>query len=66
MITQPDASDKLSLPDRLLDTLRRSSPPINRTHLRRLLAVQNNRLGETLQQLEAKGRIKRTPQGWSC
>jgi RecA-family ATPase len=66
VLTQPGAADKLTLSDRLLETLRRSANPIPRTELRRLLAVQNNRLGDVLQQLEANGRIKRTPQGWTC
>ncbi|MFH1790092.1 MAG: AAA family ATPase [bacterium] len=66
VLTRPAATDKLTLADRLLETLRRSATPIPRTELRRLLAVQNNRLGDALQQLEAMGRIKRTTQGWSC
>ncbi|MGD8863804.1 MAG: AAA family ATPase [Myxococcales bacterium] len=66
VLTAPEQDQRPTLQDRLLDTLQRSAKPITRTELRRLLAVQNNRLGEALKNLEALGRIRRTPKGWSC
>jgi RecA-family ATPase len=66
VLTSPAETDTPSLQDRLLDTLRRSPTPITRTDLRRLLAIQNRRLGDALHKLEALGRIRRTPQGWAC
>ena len=49
-----------------MDALQRSPDPVPRTALRRLLAVQNQRLGEDLRKLETLGRIRRTALGWSC
>lgn len=61
--TDDDASP--SLHDRILETLRRHEQPVTRTELRRLLAVQNSRLGTALKALAALGRIQHTDQGWS-
>jgi hypothetical protein len=66
VITAAAASSTPSLKERLLDTLRRSPDPLNRTELRRRLAVQNERLGEALSSLEALGRIQRSALGWSA
>jgi AAA domain len=66
VLTVPADDDTPTLQDRLVDALRRSPTPVTRTDLRRLLAVQNHRLGQALLSLEALGRIRRTPQGWSC
>ena len=66
VLTSPAENDTPTLQDRLLDTLRRSPSPVTRTDLRRLLATQNRRLGDALHNLEALGRIRRTPQGWAC
>lgn len=66
VLTSPAEDDTPTIQDRLLDTLRRSPSPITRTDLRGLLAIQNRRLGDALQKLEALGRIRRTPQGWAC
>ena len=44
--------------------LRRSPQPLSRTELRRLLRVNNARLGETLQTLEKQTLVVRGPNGW--
>lgn len=54
-----------SLATRLLKIIRNSPKPISRTELRRLLKVNNEKLGEVLTALQAHGRIHRTPQGWA-
>lgn len=65
VLVEPDTDSEPSLDDRVLTALRESSTPIQRQELRRLLGVNNQRLGETLQQLERLGRIRRTRDGWS-
>ena len=65
VLVEPDTNTEPSLDDRVLTALRESSTPIQRQELRRLLGVNNHRLGETLQQLERLGRIRRTSDGWS-
>lgn len=54
-----------SLTDRLLVTLQRTDRPQTRDALRQLLHVNNQRLGEVLDQLAADGRIVRSAAGWS-
>lgn len=49
----------------LVATLGSRDVPIRRTELRKLLAVNNRRLGEALTALETLGRIQRTPKGWT-
>jgi hypothetical protein len=66
VLVPPAKDDTPSLQDRIRDTLQRSPDPITRTELRRLLAVQNNRLGKALHELQNLGRIRHTTQGWSC
>jgi DNA-binding HxlR family transcriptional regulator len=66
VITAAAESSKPSLKERLLDTLRRNPDPLNRSELRRRLAVQNKGLGEALSSLEALGRIRRSALGWSA
>ena len=66
VLAPPEKDDKPSLQDRLIETLRRNPGPVTRTELRRLLAVQNNRLGKVIRELESLGRIRHTAQGWSC
>jgi len=66
IVTPPEKDSTPTIQDRITDTLRRSSSPITRTELRSTLAVQNNRLGHALKQLEQLGRIRRTPKGWAC
>ncbi len=45
--------------------LRRSNQPLSRTVLRRLLLVNNARLGDTLQNLQKRKLVVRGPAGWS-
>jgi hypothetical protein len=66
VISNPAADSRPSLQDRILDTLSRSPEPLSRTALRSLLGVQNHRLGQALDKLEALGRIRRSAQGWHC
>lgn len=66
VVTTPAEHNGPSLQERIIDALQRSSEPVSRTDLRRLLAVQNHRLGEALHKLEALGRIRRCASGWSC
>jgi len=66
VVAPPRNENRPSLQDRIIDTLQRSQEPVTRTELRSLLAVQNQRLGKDLHQLETLGRIRRTASGWSC
>ncbi len=66
IVAAPANSNSPTLQDRILDALQRSPDPVTRTDLRRLLAVQNQRLGKNLHKLEALGRIRHTNRGWSC
>ena len=66
VVSKPLADNSPSLQDRILDTLSRSPKPISRTALRRLLGVQNQRLGQALDKLEALGRVRRSSRGWHC
>jgi len=56
----PDAS----LLERTLALMRHSTSPLPRTALRARLKVNNQRLGEALEQLAQRGDIMRTPKGW--
>lgn len=64
-IVEPRDDHEPDLQQRVLATLRGRDEPIRRTELRKLLAVNNRRLGETLSVLEALGRIQRTAKGWT-
>jgi len=66
VLAKPQNDPQPSLHDRILDTLRRSPEPITRTDLRKLLAVQNSRLGTCLKKLHSLGRIRHTDKGWSA
>jgi RecA-family ATPase len=66
VVTPPTNENRPSLQDRIIDALQRSPDPVTRTDLRRLLAVQNQRLGKDLRKLESLGRIRHTDRGWSC
>lgn len=66
VVAAPALDNSPSLQDRILDTLRRCPEPVSRTELRSLLAVQNRRLGEALERLEALGRVRRIGRGWHC
>ncbi len=66
VLTAPAEDNTPTTEQRVIDALQRSGGPVTRTELRRLLAIQNSRLGLALGQLEALGRIRRTAAGWSC
>jgi hypothetical protein len=53
-----------SLQERVVALLRHSTVPLTRTALRARLKVNNQRLGEALTQLDKRGTIVRTPEGW--
>jgi hypothetical protein len=65
-IVEPREVEKPNLQDRVLAILRSRQTPFRRSELRQLLAVNNQRLGETLHALESLGCIVRTTQGWCC
>ena len=54
----------LPLPQVILDHLATLTEPQSRTVLRAQLRVNNNRLGDTLVELERRGKVRRTPSGW--
>lgn len=54
----------ISLNDRLLALLKNSDKSLTRTSIRRQLKVNNQRLGETLVELELQDKIIRTAGGW--
>ncbi|MFQ5601077.1 MAG: AAA family ATPase [Candidatus Krumholzibacteriia bacterium] len=61
----PTAHTALPLDQQILAALRAGAPrPLTRDALRKTLRLNNHRLGEALQQLEAQGRIARTNSGW--
>jgi hypothetical protein len=65
LLTAPDAVDRpRALSDAVLDALRRAAEPLNRGALRERLRVNNQRLGDALQQLERDGHVRRTTEGW--
>lgn len=61
--TSEDGEDTLE--QRVLAEILAAAGPLRRTALRARLAVNNQRLGTALAQLEAQGRIRRTPDGWT-
>jgi hypothetical protein len=65
LVIADDVSPPPSLQQRLLDELSRAPCPLSRTELRRRLAVNNNRLGEVIDDLIAKATISRGPEGIS-
>ncbi len=60
---QSDTSTLLS--HRLLPLLMSAGKPLTRTFLREKLKVNNQKLGDTLTDLEKKGTIRRSAKGWS-
>lgn len=60
---QPDTPILLS--NRLLPLLMEAGRPLTRTFLREKLKVNNQKLGDTLADLEKKGAIVRSTKGWS-
>jgi len=62
-----DEDEPLPLQERILAVLgRHGQLPLSRSNLRSRLRVNNQRLGEALQALEAQQRIKRDAEGWSA
>lgn len=60
-----DRGQQPDLQQQVLDLLAQAGQPLTRTALRARLAVNNQRLGEVLEQLERDRRLARTDQGWS-
>ena len=52
------------LNDRILDLLRHAGKPLTRTTIRKHLKCNNQRLGQTLLDLDKQGLIRRTSTGW--
>jgi hypothetical protein len=63
VITEPDGENGPGLEERVLDLLAQGDV-LTRARLRDELAVNNERLGKTLEALERAGRVGRTPRGW--
>jgi len=59
------APQQAGLDQKILDALARAGQPMTRAALRARLGVNNQRLGETLGQLECARHIARTAQGWT-
>lgn len=53
-----------SLPERIVAALAGASGPLTRNALRRMLGINNQRLGDTLAELLRAGRVARTAAGW--
>ena len=53
-----------SLNDRILELLRHKGKPLIRTTIRKHLKCNNQRLGQTLLELDKQGIIRRTSSGW--
>lgn len=60
------ASRTASLADTVCEALTRAGEPLPRGVLRERLRVNNQRLGDVLQELERAGRIRRSTAGWLC
>lgn len=60
------AAGQSLLPDRLLSLLSDAGKPFTRTYIREKLAVNNQKLGDALTELERKGAIIRSAKGWSA
>jgi len=65
VIVEPDEKQQPSVEDRVLGLLHHAPEPMRRTELRRLLAINNQRLGKALQYLERLGRIRQVQTGWT-
>ena len=63
VIAEPDHENGRGLEEQVLDLLAQGEL-LTRTRLRDALAVNNERLGKSLESLERAGRISRTPRGW--
>ncbi len=65
IVTPPGKSENASLAERTLVLLKSSGAPLPRTAIRKHLRVNNQRLGETLVNLDKQGFILKTPKGWT-
>jgi hypothetical protein len=61
----PEVATPLSLQERILHAIRRAGHPVSRAQLRDALRVNNNRLGDVLNDLERSGRVCRSDAGIS-
>jgi hypothetical protein len=61
----PQVATALSLQERILFAIRRAGHPVSRAQLRDALRVNNNRLGDVLNDLERSGRVRRSDAGIS-
>lgn len=57
-------SDEVSLNDQILALLRQEDKPLTRTAIRKRIKCNNQRLGQTLLDLDKQGLILRTSTGW--
>ncbi|MCP4600789.1 MAG: AAA family ATPase [Proteobacteria bacterium] len=65
IVTPTGKSENATLAERTLVLLKNSGKPLPRTAIRKHLRVNNQRLGETLVQLDKQGFILKTPKGWT-
>lgn len=63
--TEPGKGENATLADRVLVLLKNSQKPMSRTAIRKHLRVNNQRLGETLVNLDRQRFTLRTPKGWT-
>ena len=61
----PAVDTAIALADAVRDLLRRADVPRTRQDLRAELRVNNERLGQCLTELEARGLVQRSGQGWT-
>jgi hypothetical protein len=64
-LAEPVDDPEPKLPERIAAELQRAGAPLTRTLLRQRLAVNNQRLGVALEQLQAAGRLRHTEDGWA-
>lgn len=62
----PNQAPGHTLADRVLQELRGAGQPLTREALRSRIRVNNQRLGEVLEELERDDRVRRLPKGWSA
>ncbi|MCP5045326.1 MAG: AAA family ATPase [bacterium] len=66
VVHRPNTDSPPPLQERVVTLLREANISIPRTALRKQLAVNNKRLGDTLLQLEKLGVVRRTSDGWTA
>lgn len=64
-VAAPAVKDSI-LADRILDRLRAGTGPKTRNELRSACQVNNSHLGDVLNDLERRGLISRSQDGWTC